>query len=318
MQAINIVLQSSSARPRKTLNEIFELFMLERQHCKAATIRAYRQSWRHIEAHCNADKPPQEIDAHDLGVFRSELCVVCRPRTVNRIIGLLKTVCTFAVDRNFCAYGENPARSLKLVREELLDINPFTMDELVLVFKSLPWHFRQYFQVSFWTGARPSELQALRWKDIDFREKTMNITRARVRGIEDVPKTKHSRRCIPLSPPAIEALGEQFTMTGSDLHNYVFVNLNGDPLIKHLDAIWKKACLRAGVNHRPPYQLRHSFASFMLAAGEAPAYVAKLLGHTTTETLYRHYARWIPNANGADGAKSLQRIKELVDENKRP
>lgn len=314
MQAINIILQSSSARPQKSLNEIFELFMLERQHCKPSTIRGYRESWRHVAAACGANQPPSEIPAHDLAVWRSELALVCAPRTVNRIIGLLKTVCTFAVDRDYCAYSENPSRALKLLREEVLEIDPFTMDEMNLVFKSSPWVYRQYFQVSFWTGARPCELQALRWKDVDFKDKVMNITRARVRGIEGTPKTKRSRRQIPLCPPALEALAEQHTMTGSDQHNYVFANANGRPITKHMDSFWKKACIRADVRHRPPYQLRHSFASFMLAAGENPAYVAKLLGHTTTETLYRHYARWIPNANGVDGQKSLEQINRLRGE----
>lgn len=317
MQAFNLVFTSAvdmtkQEPQRKKLDEIFEMFMRERRHCKPATIRAYTETWRYMIDF--GTKAVHEVSTHEIAAFRSDLAQCYSPRTVNRIVGLLRSVMAFAVERGLAE--ETPARFARSVREEILEIDPFTVDELELVFRSVKMVYRYYFQVSFWTGARPSELQALRWKDIDLESKEMLIYRARVRGIEGTTKTKRSRRRIPLNPPAIEALVEQFKLTGSDPHNYVFLNANGRPITKHMDAFWKKACVRAGVRCRPPYQLRHSFASFMLAAGETPGYVAMLLGHTTTEMLYRHYARWIPNANGVDGQKSLEHIKKLRGETK--
>ena len=288
-----------------TVNEMFDSFMKERQHYKASTIRCYVETWRYV-TELFGTRAAADIQAHEIAVFRSEMASKYAPRTVNRIVGLLRNVMMFGFRRGLTVH--NPALDINAVREELSDLDPFTLDEVQAVFLSLRARYRAYFVVSLWTGARPCELQALRWKDISFETNELHVSKARVRGKEGTPKTRRSRRSIPLFPPALQALREQLEFTGSDVHNYVFVTRAGDPITKHMDGIWKNACRRAGVRHRPPYQLRHTFASLMLSAGEAPAYVARLLGHTTVETLYRYYARWIPNATSTDGSRFMQNV----------
>ena len=51
---------------------------------------------------------------------------------------------------------------------------------------------------------------------------------------------------------------------------------------------------------RPPaslrlYDLRHTFASLLLAAGAPITYVGAQLGHANPTTTLRFYARWIPS-----------------------
>jgi integrase len=55
------------------------------------------------------------------------------------------------------------------------------------------------------------------------------------------------------------------------------------------------------LRRRPPYQMRHTAATMMLAAGENPEWVASVLGHTTTEMLFRVYSRFVPNLTRNDG-----------------
>jgi integrase len=43
--------------------------------------------------------------------------------------------------------------------------------------------------------------------------------------------------------------------------NYVFVNKVGKPIDKHLDEVWGRALKKAGLRHRPSYQLRHTFVT---------------------------------------------------------
>lgn len=42
---------------------------------------------------------------------------------------------------------------------------------------------------------------------------------------------------------------------------------------------------KAGLRHRPSYQLRHTFASLCLANGVTPGWLANVLGHSTLQTL---------------------------------
>lgn len=64
---------------------------------------------------------------------------------------------------------------------------------------------------------------------------------------------------------------------------------------------------------RPPGQGLVSGASNALAAGEAPSWVAAMLGHTSPEMLFCVYARFIPNRTRRDGSALLSRMTERAN-----
>ena len=64
-----------------------------------------------------------------------------------------------------------------------------------------------------------------------------------------------------------------------------------------------------GLKKRRPYQCRHTAATLWLAAGEAPEWIARQLGHTTTEMLFRVYSRYVPNLTRRDGSAFDNLIK---------
>ena len=47
---------------------------------------------------------------------------------------------------------------------------------------------------------------------------------------------------------------------------------------------------------------RHTAATLWLAAGESPEWIARQMGHTTTEMLFRVYSRYVPNLTRQDGS----------------
>jgi integrase len=59
-------------------------------------------------------------------------------------------------------------------------------------------------------------------------------------------------------------------------------------------SVWKKALETAGLEHRPLYQCRHTFATLALAAGADLYWVSKQLGHANIATTLKHYARFLP------------------------
>jgi integrase len=50
------------------------------------------------------------------------------------------------------------------------------------------------------------------------------------------------------------------------------------------------------------YQTRHTAATLWLASGEAPEWIAKQMGHTSTEMLFKVYSRYVPNLTRQDGS----------------
>jgi integrase len=97
------------------------------------------------------------------------------------------------------------------------------------------------------------------------------------------------------------------------LDGYVFLNKHGQPYSKHVDREWRIALKKAGVRHRPAYQLRHTFASLCLANGLQPTWVAKMLGHATAQVTFKHYARFIDDASKSNE----KRLDEFLQERSR-
>jgi integrase len=175
---------------------------------------------------------------------------------------------------------------------------PYSMAELRLVLANTPEPERWAFQLWAFTGMRTGELIGLRWPRVDLEAKTLRVEETTTERV-DKPrmKTPAGRRTIPLLPAALEALQglRQYTQLGGDR---VTVNPRSRRDDKAWDTnkladVWKASHKGTGVALRNPYQLRHTFASQLLSQGENPAYIAKLLGHKTTEMVTRTYGRWV-------------------------
>ena len=64
-----------------------------------------------------------------------------------------------------------------------------------------------------------------------------------------------------------------------------------------------------GLEARRAYQTRHTAATLWLAAGENPEWIARQLGHSNTEMLFRVYSRYVPDVTRRDGYSSLSYLK---------
>ncbi len=161
---------------------------------------------------------------------------------------------------------------------------------------------RRYFTIAFFSGLRPSEQIGLRWDDLDWQRKLIGVRRARTRWGEGVTKTVAASREVHMLPAVERELRAQ--RAGSQLRSpWMFPNTQGGPLnLTNLrERVWRPALRRAGLRYRAMYQTRHTFATLALASGEDIGWVAKMLGHTSTEMVIRRYHRFIPNLTRRDG-----------------
>lgn len=172
--------------------------------------------------------------------------------------------------------------------------DPYTLEDLLRLFTKLEGAERNAFQFWAFSGVRTSELVGVLWEDFAANLADVEIRRAVVEGEEKTTKTKAGIRKIPMLLAARQAVQAQRDSTGATAGR-AFLNprTGGEWTDQSLLRTWQRASKLADVRYRNPYQMRHTFASQLLSQGENPAYIAKLLGHKTTEMVIRNYGRWV-------------------------
>jgi len=108
---------------------------------------------------------------------------------------------------------------------------------------------------------------------------------------------------IAMRPSLKIILEQQRDLTRGLKSPYVFMNSFGRPIQQDkLRELWERALKRAELPYRRMYETRHTFASWALTLGEAPEWVARVLGHVDTSMVYKTYGRYIPNLTKLDGS----------------
>ena len=230
---------------------------------------------------------------------------------INKIMMPLRMIMGEAANRhNF----SSPYTGIKSLKEPRTDVQPFTISEVNKIIHSVRPDYKNYYLVRFFTGMRTSEVHGLQWEYVDFENRQIMIRQALVRDELIYTKNDSSFRNIDMSEPVYQALLEQKKATGT--FKFVFCGVLGNPL--HLnnvnDRVWYPLLRNLDMKRRRPYQTRHTAATLWLASGEAPEWIARQMGHTTTEMLFRIYSRYVPNLTRQDGSAMERLLAEQLNQ----
>ncbi len=223
-------------------------------------------------------------------------------KRIQNIMIPLRVIVKDALDEYGWVELGDPFTRLKLPRPGKYRVQPFNFQEWETLFHLVPAWYKPYFAFAVQTGLRPSEQVALKWNAID--DEFIHIELSRVRNEEKTDlKTHESQRRIKLRPTLRKILSEQRELTRDLQSPYVFVNSFGRPILQDkLRELWARVMEKSGLPYRRMYETRHTFASWALALGETPEWVARTLGHVDTSMVYRTYGRYIPNLTKLDGS----------------
>ena len=222
-------------------------------------------------------------------------------RRINAIMLAIKQILNEAADR----YHFNiPTQRIKPLKVRKVDIAPFSFDEVQRILNRVRVDYLQYFTVRFFTGMRTGEVDGLKWKHVDFERRQILIRETLVCGeMEDDAKTELSIRDIYMSDIVYQALKIQFDATAA-ISKFVFCNMEGNPinLNNFTKRVWTPLLRHLNLDYRKPYMMRHTAATLWLASGENPEWIARQLGHSSTEMLFKVYSRFVPNMTRQDGS----------------
>ncbi len=251
------------------------------------------------------------ITEQEILIFRKrQLEKGYNPATVNHHIKMLCMPLKAAFKQDLI--DSHPGEDIKKLKELLPDIEPLTFQELSHLLEYLRKNDPEWYDIIlFWTstGLRPGEFYALRWERTDIFNGQVLIkeTRPYYGGVAPV-KTETSDRVINVRPNVVEALKRQQLRTGL-MNKWVFMappnretkSKNQWTPGKFREALKYRLRL-AGLKVRPAKQLRHTFATLHIAAGESISWVSKTMGHAEVETTLKRYNRFIPNLTREDGS----------------
>lgn len=252
-------------------------------------------------------KKVSHITKAEILAFRSTLAKVTgrkgrplSPKRINSIMMPLRQILDEAADRYEFT---TPYRNIKSLKVPRTDVEPFSLEEVQQILARVRADFRPYYTVRFFTGMRTGEIDGLKWKYVDFDRRMILVRETRVNGEEEYTKTDGSQREIQMSQPVFDALRAQEKVSRGR-SPYVFCTREGNPLDHNnvTKRVWYPLLRHLGLEVRRPYQTRHTAATLWLAAGENPEWIARQMGHASTEMLFRVYLRYVPNLTRRDGS----------------
>lgn len=252
------------------------------------------------------EKEVGHITKKDILEFRASLAkVTTRSKKslsasrINKIMTPLRMILSEAANRFEFSSPYHGIKSLKVPRT---DVEPFGIEEVRQIIDTVRPDFRNYYTVRFFSGMRTGEIDGLQWEHVDFQRRHILVRQALVDGRLEYTKNDGSFRTIEMSQLVFNALMDQRKSTGSN--NFIFCTRTGSPLCHRnvTKRVWYPLLSYLGLRKRRPYQTRHTAATLWLASGESPEWIARQMGHTTTEMLFRVYSRYVPNLTRRDGS----------------
>jgi integrase len=228
-------------------------------------------------------------------------------RSVHYHHRILKHALKDAVKKGYL--GRNPCDlvdRLRYTKKEIRTLEPSEVNTLLIA--SLTSQFYPVIYCALNTGMRQGELLALRFRDIDPERKSISVSRAlyKRQGVCEFrePKTKHSKRSIPMTQNLAAYLREYREGRESlclylgrllKLDDLVFSNVEGEPLDPSvLSHTFQRIVKKAGLENVTFHALRHSFASLMLSHHAAPKVISEILGHASVAFTMDTYSHIIP------------------------
>lgn len=202
-----------------------------------------------------------------------------KPVTVRGRMSVFRTVMRWCAEKGFC----EPVRFPKLPPAQYEKFIPPTPEELGAIMSVAAPHIVRIVILGSQCGVRvgPSEMFRLTWDDVDLTQRILRVHGAR-------KNLNAPWREVPIRENLLH-LFKQWQNEDSIAGTTHVINYNGKP-VRKIKTAWISALRMAGITRRiRPYDLRHSFATELIAGGVDIGTIAKLMGHSSPTMILNHY-----------------------------
>jgi integrase len=217
------------------------------------------------------------------------------PATIRKVLSVTKTVFKWATERGDLdaspavgikkpGLSETTHRTRYLSREEWARLEAVASPAL-----------RPMLTLAVNTGMRLGEVALLRWGDVDLRGRLLHVPQDTKTGTRPVPLNATAKTTLE----DLDRLRREVAKRKNQLPEYVFVREDGSDYTSpadrnRLSRAAVNAMRGAGIPGATFHTLRHTAASWMVAAGVPLYEVGKILGHSTP-LMTQRYAHLTPD-----------------------
>jgi integrase len=218
------------------------------------------------------------------------------PSTIRNSLKPLQAIYRRARTREGLAL--NPTHDLELPSPNPAEVRIVAPEMAAMMLSVLPIEDRAIWATAIYAGLRYGELRALRWAAIDFASKTI-----RVRESWDpkegsiAPKTRTSARTTPMPEAARVVLAELRSRRSTAPDGALaYAADDGSPfhaasIYRRADRAWEDAGIPGRLRL---HQARHTYASFMIAAGVNAKALSVFMGHSSIKVTFDLYGHLMP------------------------
>ena len=213
------------------------------------------------------------------------------PGSVRNVYDVVTRLFRSAVDDRVIA--TTPCRRITLPRQDQTEVTPPTVERVVEVVDVVPVRYRALVVLLAGSGLRIGEALGLMPSDIDFLRRTVRVERQRLQdGSLGPAKSAKSVRTVPLGQVVVDELAAHLA-SGYGSEEALFTTPTGSPLAyRTWKRVWRMTV--GDGSNITTHDLRHFYASALIAGGASVKQVQTVLGHSSAVITLRTYAHLWP------------------------
>ncbi len=247
---------------------------------KESTAREYRRNLRRFILPAIGRMKVTEVTRADIAKFHHDLRHI--PYQANRCLEIVSKMFNLAEVWGLRADGSNPRRHLQKYPEKKREryLSPAELKRVGEVLREVEAEGRELasavlaIRLLIYTGCRLSEITKLKWEYVDLEGSALHL-----------PDSKTGAKTVHIGRPAVDLLEGAPVIVGNP---WVITGKMEGGRLTDLQPFWQRVRARAGLHDVRIHDLRHTFASTAVGAGQSLPMIGALLGHTQVQTTARY------------------------------
>lgn len=295
---------------REVLDKFQELYA--EVNLKPSTAKGYKYHFRnHIKPYF---KEIKLIDVNPIvlqNFVKTKVAEGLSAKSINHFLTTIGTVFNWAIDSGYSTF--NSVQRVKRLKVSKIEMEFLDHKEIEAILKEAKENYPDFYPLiltAIYSGMRRGEILGLTWDYVNFKDNKIKVVYSLYKGKLYEPKTGYSKREIQMPPYVMNELKEWKKYCIESELGLVFPSETGefmdaDNMIKRR---FNKVLENAEVKRIRFHDLRHTYASLLVAKDLNIKYIQRQMGHSSFEITMNTYAHLMPEVY----EKSKLLINDLI------